>query len=275
MRKLFPQAALVLACLYAPAIYAHEKNFTDTIAIVHQLDGNLSEWKPEAFTTDGETKIQYALHHDASNLYLALRVSDPAEQMKMMMQGMYLYVDKKGKKRENTGIEFPVKRSRDGGGGGFGGGRPSGADENGGGRPDPKAMRERMASMMIFLKSFGFGDGEEKTQLITQADAVNVAFDWDENNQFMIEYLIPMKLLGDKEELAGKPLGIGWKINGIQAPSASGSDFASVPGGSAGRGGGGGGRGPATRSSTPRADFSSNDSRFREQSFWTKYTLNF
>jgi hypothetical protein len=281
MRKLIPQAILVLVCLCARTTFAHERIVTDTVKTVHKLDGNLSEWKPEGFTTDGETKIQYAADHDADNLYLALKVTDQGVQMKMMMQGMYLYVDKRGKKKEGTGIEFPVKRSRESGGG-FGGGGGRGGrpaptpDESGnGGRPDPAAMREKMATMLLFLKSFGFGDGEEKTQLITQPDAVNVAFDWDDNNLFIVEYLIPLKLLGTKEELNGKTLGIGWKINGMEAPAgpvATSTQLVAVPAGSSRPSGGGSGK---NTSFTPRADFgSNNDSRFREQSFWTKHILN-
>jgi uncharacterized membrane protein YgcG len=254
-----------------------------TAKIMHVVDGNTSEWKAEKFEVDKETGIAYAIDHDANNIYLAMKVSDQRTQMKLMMQGMNLYIDKKGKRKEGTGIEFPIKKE---GGGGFGGrgggGRPSrGDDQNGGAQgPDLKEMRENLAATMILLKTFGLEDQEDKQQMIVVENGVNIAFEWDENNAFHVEYLVPIRFIGNQAALNGKPLGIGWKINGVELPSSA--PAASVPsGGSIGRGGsgggGGGGRGGgnsgAGRANAP--SFDASDSRFKEQSIWTKYVINF
>lgn len=275
MRKLILTALAPVLCLLVLNGKAGTR-FTDSSRINHVTDGNIGEWKADKFETDKETAIQYAVDHDAANLYLALKVSSMQVQMKLMTRGMNLYIDRKGKHREGTGIEFPVKKEGGGFNGGMRGQRNGGTErgENAGGPPDPKEMREKLASGMILLKTFGFDDQEDKTQLISQPNGVNVAFDWDEANNFYIEYAVPISLLGQTAALNGKPLGIGWKINGVEMPSASGSSFGAVPGGNTGRGGGGtrggGGRGS---SSVTSVDFNSNDSRFKEQSFWTKYIL--
>ena len=121
-------------------------------------------------------------------------------------------------------------------------------------------------------------DQEDKQQLIVVENGVNIAFDWDESNALIIEYLVPVKFISSPANLSGKPLGIGWKINGIEIPSSgmasSNSSAASIPGG---RGGGGGSR-TGSGAPPPRAgnvDFNSSDSRMKEQSYWTKYTANF
>ncbi len=250
-----------------------------TSKISHVLDGNSSEWKADKFEMDKETGITFSVDHDANNIYLVVKVKDQALQMKLMTQGMNLYIDRKGKKREGTGIEFPLKRE----GGGFGGGRPRGGDGQGGGSaPNPVEIRERLASTMILLKVFGLEGVDDQQQLIGIPNGVSLAFDWDAADILCIEYLVPVRFIGASSALNGKPLGIGWKINGIDIPAGGGDgrtvvtqQLVAVP---AGRGGGGGGaaRGGNTGASRANApSFDSNDSRFKEQSFWTKYVINF
>ena len=99
---------LAVVCLFATKSMANGLNINDSAAkINHVVDGNISEWKADKFEVDKETNIAYAVDHDANNIYLAMKVSDQRTQMKLMMQGMNLYIDKKGKRKEGTGIEFP------------------------------------------------------------------------------------------------------------------------------------------------------------------------
>ena len=243
----------------------------DSTRITHTLDGMISEWKTDKFESDKETQVLYAVDHDAENIYLALKVPNQRTQMKMMMTGMNVYLDKKGKKREGTGIEFPVKRENPDGG--FSGGRGANRSENGA-APDPKAIREKMAGGMIFLKTFGFDDQEDKTLLISQAGGVNIAFSWDDANILYVEYQVPISLLGKSADLKGKPLGIGWKINGISQTGNGGAP--DVVGGA--RGGGranvGGGRSGGGMGASGGSETAEQRDMAKEQSFWTKYTLN-
>ena len=283
MRHFTMITILPVVCLFATKSMANGLHMNDTTAkIAHVVDGNTSEWKADKFEVDKETGIAYSIDHDANNIYLAMRVSDQRTQTKMMMQGMNLYIDKKGKKKEGTGIEFPIKKEGGGGFGGRGGGRAArGGDQNGGAQgPDLKEMRENLAATMIILKTFGFEDQEDKQQMIVVENGVNVAFEWDDSNTFHLEYMVPIRFIGTQAALNGKPLGIGWKINGVEAPQAVSSSTAIVgvpAGGSIGRGGSGGGRGGgnsgAGRANAP--SFDTSDSRFKEQSIWTKYVINF
>src|SRR6478752_6195238 len=99
MRKLIRRVVVPMVCLLASETMAHTLA-TDSVKINHTTDGNIDEWKQEKFETDKETHIQYTIDHDATNLYLAIKVSDQAMQMKLMRQGMSLYLDKNGKKKE-------------------------------------------------------------------------------------------------------------------------------------------------------------------------------
>ncbi|MDE3253884.1 MAG: hypothetical protein KGO92_13840, partial [Bacteroidota bacterium] len=240
------------------------------------VDGNLNEWTAAHFETDKESQIQYALDHDAVNLYLAMKVPNFRMQMKMIMQGMKLFIDKKGKRKEGTGIEFPVKREEGSGGFGIRGGRGASGEA---GPPDPKEMRARLSANLIFLKTFGFADQEDKTLVIGETGEIGLAYNWDEENNFYIEYAIPLRLIGDQASLQGKTLGIGWKIMGMESsfsgPVSSSTTLVGVP-----AGGGGGRNGSAGRGAGSRAGGGVNfgqdtDSRFKDQLIWTKYTLVF
>lgn len=270
MRKMILCALTAMGCLFM--VISNASPVTDSTAkISHVLDGNISEWQIEKFETDKDTHVQYGVDHDAANLYMAVKINDPRLQMKLMVQGMFMYIDKKGKKREGTGIAFPVKRA----GGGFqGGGGRSRDGEGGGQRPDPKEMREQLASTMVFLKTFGFeNQDQEKTQLIVVPGGISVAFDWNEANEMFIEYQVPLAMIGEPASLHTKPIGIGWKIGAVSTldqfsrpePTSPSRPGGNTGGGRGGRGGGG----------SPDFGSAGADSRAQEQSIWTKYTINF
>jgi hypothetical protein len=276
MRKLIPQAILLTACLYATETRAGLAPVTDTAKTIHAIDGNTSEWKTDKFETNKEVGVEYAVDNDANFLYVVLKVPDQRTQMKLMMQGMNLYIDRKGKKREAAGVEFPIKPagplanfSR----GARNGNSPDGAPAP----PDPKAMREALSGNMIVLKKFGFEDQPDMLQPAVQDGSVNVSFDWDAADALVIEYLIPMSYIGKNADLNGKPLGIGWKILGITMPESRPIGTTSTVVGRPGAGGGSSAGRPGSRpGSGPSPEFSqSNDPRFKDQNFWTKYTLNF
>ena len=254
-------------------------NRDTTIRNLHVTDGMVSEWQADKFQTDPDSQILFSADNDASQLYLVLKIPNESMQMRMMTMGMNLYLDKKGKKREGTGIEFPIKREGQGSGAFRGGaGRPGGENRNpssGREAPDKNNMRERLANMMIFMKTFGFDGQEDKSQLIGLPDHANIAFDWDEANTLYIEYQIPLNFMGGQAALQGKPLGIGWKLNGMPEPAGAFASSTTTIVGRPSSGGGGGsrtGRGtPASTTDLP--SFNNDNNRFKEQSFWTKYQI--
>ena len=159
----------------------------DTTVIIHQLDGDMAEWPKEKFKTDDETKMSYAVDNDDQTLFLGVSISDKSIQQKVVQEGMNLYIDIKGKKKENRGIEFPVKMGNN-------------------------ASIENM-------KLFGFGNGEPFVQSIKAEKTANIAFAWDSAFVIHIEYNIPLTMLEKTlDELKNKKISIGWRLKESEVP---------------------------------------------------------
>jgi len=154
---------------------------TDTTSIVHVLDGNITEWPQEKFAIDKATKIRYAADNDSQMLFLALNIPDKTAQQIIMQKGMSLFIDVKGKKKENHGVEFPLGM------------------EN--------------VSNVGNMKVFGFTNTEPVIQNVKTGGTINIAIDWDSSYALNIEYYVPLKMLESSvTELNNKRISIGWKL---------------------------------------------------------------
>jgi len=164
--------------------------YTDTTRITHSLDGHNAEWPQQKFITDKTTKIRYATDNDSQMLFVVVNIADKYQQQKIMQQGMSLFVDVKGRKKENRGVEFPL-------------GMENGLNiEN--------------------MKVFGMGDAEPVPQNVKTEGTINIAIAWDTLYAMNIEYNIPLKMLEKNlADLNNKTISIGWKIKQNEMPAVS------------------------------------------------------
>jgi len=197
MKAIFILPLITLNSFFEPSIHYSTIIQTDTTSIIHSLDGNISEWPSEKFISDKETKTRFATDNDVQFLFLALTIPDRTTQKKIMQSGINLYVDIKGKKKENMGIEFPVASN-------------------------PAAMR-----------LFGFSDSEPAILNIRSEGTINIAFSWDSSNVLNIEYNIPLKILEEPVSgLSNKKISVGWKLNEADMNNAlATSQLTTVPSG--------------------------------------------
>jgi len=278
MKKIFFIAAVSLVLLsFKNPLRTHSLiNATgnDTVKIMHVPDGDISEWPADKFTQDKDTEIWYAVDNDATSLHVAMKIQNTKTQMKLMRQGMNLYIDVKGRKREATGVAFPMKMTQTGAGS-F---NPRQMAAESDAKPDMKAARQSMATNLIFLKSFGMEGQDDMIQPLSKEKGVTLGFGWDEADVMYIEYSVPVALLGGNSALAGKKISLGCKINGMEMAGSGGpvTAVASPLASGGGRGGGGRGGGAATQSSGafgPGAATQGGMAALQEQSFWAKYDV--
>ncbi len=250
----------------------------DTVKQAHIIDGIITEWPADKFTADKETEISYAVDNDASQLYVALKIPNQRTQLRLMRMGMNVFIDIKGKHKEGTMIEFPLKSSpldaAGGQGGGFGGGRQR--DENGGGegnRPDFQKMRQQFAPRLFAMKISGFEEQQDEMTLgLTNENGINIAFTWDEANVMYIEYGIPIKSIGTVANLNGKKISVGLRLNAPASATiaSTSSQVVAVPSTIGARGG----------IARPMTSSKSNDggntqNSMQEINIWTKYDMKF
>ena len=254
MRILFLLPAIVFCGAHKSAFTISSLFQKDTTIIVHLLDGNTAEWPAEKFKTDKETKMAYAVDHDKQTLFLAISISDITMQKRVMQDGLNLYIDAKGKKKENKGIEFPVKM-------------------------------ENLASVEN-MKIFGFNNAEPLLQNIKTEGTANIAMAWDSANVIHIEYNIPLKLLEETlADLNNKKISIGWKLKDSEipdpasppvsaaTPTSTTTRLVAVPAGSQ----------PSAIRNPPNLNNTRNvnnnpapqPTSNKGQSFWTSYTIIF
>jgi hypothetical protein len=276
----FVVALLSFSFSKSPLRYNNYRSLPADTSITHFVDGKINEWPVEKMETDPGSKVKYAIDNDTQDLYMALVVPNFGTQLKMMRDGMEVYIDLKGKKKQGKGIEFPVKGDR---GNNFATNLRDQRNEetNRGETPEQrkenmKAMRAALILNLVSMKIFGFSNGDAKEQGLEIPGSAHIAFNWDSTDVMCIEYKIPLSLLGPYSSLYQKNISIGWKINGAETAasfnsSSSGSAEISQPAG--------GSRGGRRNSGAGSDNFNSrsrqqNPENWRnDQSFWAKYTI--
>lgn len=259
MKKIFLFLFVIISCQkVVVASY-----YSDTTLVI---DGILNDWNIAGFEHDKETTFDFGIKNDDNNIYLAIKIADQAIQIKAMRMGMKLFIDTKGKKKEKTGIEFPIPKGNN-----FSG-RSGDRSENGQNeKPDPVQIRRSLASNLVNYKSFGMLGLEDNEYSIQTDENPMIAFNWDENNVMFLEYKIPATFLGGMETLKTHTISLGFLINGIEMPQSSGgSSF----GGGAGRSGAGGFGGRRPGGAGGFGNSANMDKMMKELSSWTKYTVN-
>src|SRR3978361_131259 len=72
------------------------------------IDGDVKEWGDSLRYYNKDKQLNYALANDQDNLYMAIRINDRSEQIRVLKAGLTLSVDTRGKKKESFSITFPV-----------------------------------------------------------------------------------------------------------------------------------------------------------------------
>ncbi len=269
------------------ALKSNQSNIiTDSVLIQHKMDGLATEWPADRIQTDEKSGIQFAFDNDASNLYVIISVKEMAEQMKMIRMSMKMFIDLKAKKKENMGVEFPVKRDptqQNFGGGGTRNGGERTEDQGERKAFDIQALHQRLAINLISMKIFGFEGMEEPKEVgLFMANSTNLVYNWDTANIFHIEYKIPLSMIAEPKTLDNKEITIGWKVHGLEIPSGAGGTggggFQGGRGGGGGRPGSGTGGGARPAPGSGGAGDQDRQASFEkmkeEQNIWSKYTFH-
>src|ERR1700743_3750947 len=73
------------------------------------IDGDVKDWGDSLKYYNKENKIDYAITNDKENMYVAVRIKDRIDQIRILNAGLTFSVDTKGKKRDSYSLTFPLK----------------------------------------------------------------------------------------------------------------------------------------------------------------------
>lgn len=210
------------------------------------VDGNNKDWPNVYPFQDDKAMISYAITNDKDNLYLTLMTGDQATAIKILQEGLLVWIDKTASKDQETAICFPKGYSR--------------AEE---GRKVRTDMMQRINNGLGKANAFTI-DGFlacNGTYEITTGDScgITVGIGLDEFNQLVWEAAIPFKTFYNKAGIEkkdrGKPISICFDIKGEERLGGNGGGMNNRPRmsigvsgmgmGMGGFGGGGGHRGGA------------------------------
>jgi len=214
------------------------------------IDGDSKDWPSPYPEYDDKAMLGYAVSNDKENLYITVETGDPATQLKILREGLTVWIDKKAEKSEETAINYPIPMANNNNDGS----RPSSMhaqDGSGGGgsngsREDKQRMELEDKVIAELPKAGQFSlQGFKSCNLqyaITEKDScgVEVRIGLDSMNEMVWEAKVPFKSFYYKSEIGrpdkGKALSICFETTGEKRPEGQGNGN---------RGGSGGGMRPS------------------------------
>lgn len=207
-----------------------------------KIDGSLKEWGDSLRYYNADQKINYTLASDKNNLYLAIRLNDRADQIRLLNAGLTLGINTKGKKSSAYTITFPAPDPN----------APAHEALLLGHKADGSAItaddRDDLVSAKLsrlrYIKLTGFKDVENDMITTTNNYGFKTDIDYDADGFLVYEAAIPLKFFGDYK--ADKDAWVfNFKLNALKATENSnkqaGNEGGGMGGGGGHRGGGGGG----------------------------------
>lgn len=207
------------------------------------VDGNLKEWGDSLRYYNQDKQLNYALANDQDNLYMAIRINDRSEQIRVLRAGLTLGIDTRGKKKETFTMTFPVGDQSSQGM------AEKAMDLQGGNNDVKQEDRDDLVKAKLTklreIKVTGFKDIESETMTTSNTYGFKVAIDYDKDGNLVYEAAIPLKFF-HAGDLSKNEWAFNFKINGITRPGQdkdNGNHEGMTRGGGGGFGGGGrGGR---------------------------------
>jgi hypothetical protein len=200
------------------------------------VDGKAKEWEIPLRFYDADTKFNFTITNDNTNLYYCIRITDDKEEMRALKAGMQFWIDTTGNKAQQVSIQYPFPQMR--AKTGEGKGNHSGAKQS-----DTATMAAARSHFSEYAKQMRLSGFIPPIGGITEMPneyGINVAIARDSAGVMIYEGCIPFKTFyrpvltpADKNKI----FGITIILNGMPESEHSGG------GGHGGGGGGGGMRG--------------------------------
>lgn len=228
------------------------------------------------FVFDKTSKVWHSERNDGQTIEVIVKIGDPSRQMKILRNGLEIWIDTKGKKNKKTGVLYPLASASMTGAPRQAAFTPTSERSAGQGDNRPN-MHLAIAAMLQEKKEIelkGFKEELNGKHHISFSTGIELAISFGEKDTMEYRIRVPLSLLPNPVTPA-KPIAIGIIMKGMQMPDmAQGGGF---PGGEDGPGGnmpppGGGGGGGMPPGGRGQNGPSSSDMQelFKEDIIWVK-----
>jgi len=197
------------------------------------VDGSIKEWGDSLSYYSPEEHLNYAISNSKDTLYLAVKIYDRSEIMRVLNAGLTFIVDPKNKKKETYSLTYPLNVQ---GGNAIPFNRSPGENETVTPEERNELLQEKLTRLRG-IKVVGFSKDMEDDMITTSNTyGIQTAVNYDEAGNLIYEEAIPLKFFhaDNKAQWA-----FNIRINGVQRPKPTDADNGG--GGGGGRGGTGGG----------------------------------
>jgi hypothetical protein len=213
------------------------------------VDGHNTDWPSPYPEYDDKAMLGYAVSNDRENLYITVETGDEATQMKILKEGLTVWIDKKGEQNELTAINFPLpseikpgdaenRKRPSGGQWQQGQGAGGGSDQQ---EKKRMELEERVRALLPGAGEYslqGFKSCNLQFPLMeNDTCGIKVRIDIDSDNEMVWEAVVPLKTFYFKGEVSrpdrGKPISVCFETTGMKRPAGQNN-------GNHGNGGGGG-----------------------------------
>ena len=207
------------------------------------IDGSNKDWPSPYPAYDDKAMIGYAVSNDRENLYITVETGDQATQLKILRNGLTVWIDKTGGKNEVTAINYPIPSTYNTikGDGDRGEQSLQMPAQGGDIQKQRLAMTERIKKQIAEAREFsleGFKACNAQFPLLERDSCgIKVSMALDEDNELVWEAVIPLKTFYYKQQVEphdkGKELSICIETTGLTRPAGQ-----KQPGGGRSSGGG-------------------------------------
>ena len=190
------------------------------------IDGSNKDWPSPYPEYDEKAQLGYAVSNDKDNLYITVETGDLATQLKILRNGLTVWIDKTGEKNELTAINYPIPQN--------GEERIADGPEMGQRKHEERQrieLEDRVKNARLLATEYSL-QGFKSCNLqypIGEKDScgVMVSMNIDADNELVWEAVIPFRSFYFKPETdkrdKGKPLSICIETVGMKRPSGQAS----------------------------------------------------
>jgi hypothetical protein len=199
------------------------------------VDGKATEWKIPLDYFDDKTKLNFSISNDRTNIYFCIRATEDETQKGIIHNGLQIWIDTTGGKKDEVGIQFPLIQRQE---------RTEGSLLTHSSQPDetPAAynLRKQYSGTTKQMRLTGFSGAVEGLAEAPNMYGINACLNWDTNNIMIYEVCIPFKTFYKSslsQSDSSKAFGVTFAVTVTPKASKYGG------GGNSGGGGHGGGGG--------------------------------